>query len=216
VIYDFPSPDAPIRQGDIFIRVPRVDFSLLRLPVVGPGSRIREMTWEEAASGGNPVAAIVAARPVVAIVASQDCDALRAPDITLCEIREFRNVERKGKDTSSPKSWMRIITQHARISQKWFYLPPDPTIGFEVKMAVDFMVALCVPRAELEELRHLRAGRLNEYAEAHFRERIAEFFRRYPHDEWYALDGDEMKAYRRDHPEAERYPWQQSESEQEG
>jgi hypothetical protein len=129
--------------------------------------------------------------------------------ITLCEISKFRDVERKSKDTTSAKSWKNIITQHARINQKWFYLPPDEKIGFSEKMAVDFMVTLRVPRAELEELRDLRKGRLNEIADEHFRERIAEFFRRYPYDEWYPLDSEELKAYLGEYPDAKPFPWQQ-------
>jgi hypothetical protein len=174
---------------------------------------IEEMTWVEAADGGQAVRAIMPARPVAAIVVSQDCDALRAPDLTLCEIRPFQDVERKSKDTTSPRRWVSILTQQARINQKWFYLPPDPRVGFRARMAVDFLVAFCLPRVELEELRGRRAGRLNEYAQAHFRERIAEFFRRYPYDEWYALDAAELAVYQRDHPDAEPYPWQRTKNE---
>ena len=208
MIYEFPPEHAPIRQGDIFTGVPRMEISLRRIPIVTDGEAVEEMPWVEAARSGAPVTAIVAAKPVAAIVVTQDCDALRAPDITLCEIREFRDVERKCSETTRPSSWMRIITQQARINQKWFYLPPDPKIGFRTKMAADFMVAICLARPDLEELRHLRAGRLNEYAEAHFRQRIGQFFRRYPYDEWYALDEAELEAYKRDHPGAEAYPWQ--------
>jgi len=208
VVYEFPGPEAPIRQGDIFTRLPRIEFSLARFQAISEHDEIEVIPWDELAGSREPVAAIVAARPVVAIVVSQDCDALRAPDITLSEIREFRDVERKGKDTTEPKSWMRIITQQARINQKWFYLPPDDGIGFQTKMAVDFMVTLCVPRSELAGMRHLRKGRLNEAAGAHFRERIAEFYRRYPFDEWYPLDEAEFEAYKREHPDAQPFPWQ--------
>ena len=212
LIYVAPTPDEPIRQGDIFRRLPRLDLSLTRMPVVGRDNRIREVAWEDAAADDAPVAAIVAARPVTAIVISQDCDALRAPDLTFCEIRPFRDVEGKAKDAARPKGWMRLITQHARINQKWFYLPPDPALGFDDKMAVDFMVTLCLPRVEIEQLRHLRVGRLNDYGLAHFRERAAEFYRRYPCDEWYTLNAAELAAYRRDHPDAEPYPWQAPQS----
>jgi hypothetical protein len=50
--------------------------------------------------------------------------------VTLCEIRDFRDVERKCKDTALPKKWKNIITQQAWLNQKWFYLPPDERIGF--------------------------------------------------------------------------------------
>jgi antitoxin (DNA-binding transcriptional repressor) of toxin-antitoxin stability system len=168
-------------------------------------------SWLEVAQKGEPVTIIVPVRPVAAIVATQDCDAIRGPDITLCEISNFRKVERKSKDTNSAKGWKNIITQHARINQKWFYLPPDQKIGFHDKMAVDFAVTLRVPRAELEELRDLRTGRLNPIADEHFRERIAEYFRRYPYDEWYPLDEEELKAYMQEYPEVAPFPWQQPE-----
>lgn len=129
-------------------------------------------------------------------------------DITLCEIRSFRDVERKAAQTSSAKSWKNIITQHARINLKWFYLPPDAQMGFADKMAVDFTVTLRVPRTDLEDLRDLRKGRLNEVADEHFRERIGEFFRRYPYDEWYPLDRDELRVYLNEYPDAVPFPWQ--------
>ena len=59
------------------------------------------------------------------------------------------------------------------------------------------MVTLRVRRVELETLRDLRRGRLNFLADEHFRERIGEFFRRYPYDEWYALNREELGAVRR-------------------
>ncbi len=209
MIYEFPDTSMRIRQGDIFIGLPRIDMSLNNVLIVSEvGERIAQ--WAEIAAKGDPVNIIVPVRPVAAIVATQDCDAARSRDITLCEIRSFRDVERKSKDTTSAKSWKNLITQHARINQKWFYLPPDDRVGFLEKMAVDFMVTLRVPRTELEELRDLRKGRLNQLAEEHFRERIGEFFRRYPYDEWYPLDQEELKAYLTEYPDTKPFPWQEA------
>lgn len=209
MIYEFPDTSMRIRQGDIFIGLPRVDMSLNNVLIVSEaGERIAK--WAEVAAKGEPVNIIVPVRPVAAIVATQDCDAIRSRDITLCEIRSFKDVERKSKDIASAKSWKNLITQHARINQKWFYLPPDDRVGFSEKMAVDFMVTLRVPRADLEELRDLRKGRLNALADEHFRERIGEFFRRYPYDEWYSLDQDELKTYMTEYPETKPFPWQEA------
>jgi hypothetical protein len=194
MIYEFPEVTTPIRQGDIFVGLPRVEMSLRRVPVIGEDDREVVMTWQEIAKMGEPVTAVLAMRPVAAIVATQDCDTLHGRDITLCEIREFRDVERKSQETKAPKKWVDIITQHARINQKWFYLPPDEQMGFAQKMGVDFMVTLRVARADLEDLRALRKGRLNPIADEHFRERISEFFRRYPYDEWYPLSREELDA----------------------
>ena len=209
MIYEFPDQTAPIRQGDIFIGLPRVDLSLEEILLVDEaGERIAK--WEDLANHSNPLNIIVPVRPVASIVATQDCDAYNSRDITLCEIREFRDVERKSKDTQSPKKWKNILTQHARLNQKWFYLPPAEQLGFSDKMAVDFLVTLRVPRGDLDNLRSLRRGRLNAVADEHFRERIGEFFRRYPYDEWYALDKEEMAAYSREYPDAELFPWQRN------
>ena len=209
MIYEFPDTSMRIRQGDIFVGLPRVDMSLNNVVIVSEaGERVAK--WAEIAANGDPVNIIVPVRPVAAIVATQDCDAVRSRDITLCEIRSFRDVEGKSKDTTSAKSWKNLITQHARINQKWFYLPPDDRVGFSEKMAVDFMVTLRVPRTELEELRDLRKGRLNPLAEEHFRERIGEFFRRYPYDEWYPLDQEELNAYMIEYPDTKPFPWQRA------
>jgi len=208
MIYEIPPEGASLRQGDIFVGLPRVDISLQRVPVVTQDDEQIEMTWDDVVRDGNRVTAILAVQPVVAIVVSQDCDATRAPDITLCEVRKFREVEKKCANTTAPAKWVDIITQQARLNQKWFYLPPDPQVGFQDKMGVDFYVTIRVPRQDLDGLRRLRRGRLNEIARAHFRERIAEFFRRYPYDEWYPLNAEEMTQYQKSHPDAEAYPWQ--------
>lgn len=209
MIYEYPVFDAPLRQGDIFAGLPRVEVSLGRVPVLEDDGSIAEREWREIAGREEEVTAVFPLRPVAAIVATQDCDAMRSRDITLCEIYRFGEVERKAKDTQKAKSWVNILTQHARINQKWFYLPPDARIGFADKMAVDFMVTLRVARAELEALRDLRRGRLNAVAGEHFRERISEFFRRYAYDEWYSLNEEELKAYIKEYPDAQPFPWQQ-------
>ena len=207
MIYEFPDQTAPIRQGDIFIGLPRIDLSLEQILLADEeGERIAR--WEELANQNNPVNIIVPVRPVASIVATQDCDASHSRDITLCEIREFRDVERKSKDTTAAKKWKNLLTQHARINQKWFYLPPSDQLEFSDKMAVDFLVTLRVPRKDLDNLRSLRRGRLNPIADEHFRERIGEFFRRYPYDEWYALDEEEMAAYTKEYPDAKPFAWQ--------
>jgi hypothetical protein len=208
MIYSYPDLTAPIRQGDIFIGLPRIDLSLAGVLVLKEGDEQVEMPWEDIAVSGEPVTAVIALRPVAAIVANQDCDTIHGRDVTLCEIRPFRDVERSAKDISSANAWMKKLTQHARVNLKWFYLPSDTQIGFTDKMAVDFMVTLRVARVDLERLRQFRKARLNDVADEHFRERIAEFFRRYPYDEWYPLNQEELVQYKKDHPEAEPFPWQ--------
>lgn len=207
MIYSVPAADDPLRQGDIFFDVPRIEFSLNQVLVYDKGD-VTEASWDDLSREATPQI-IARVRPVAAIVATQDCDAVRAPDVTLCEIRGFRDVERKCKDTVKPQGWKNIITQQARLNFKWFYLPPSDEVGLSGKMAVDFQTILRVKRTELEERRAtLRRARLNDLAGAHFRERLAEFFRRYAYDEWYPLDLAEMKAYLADYPDAKPFPWQ--------
>lgn len=208
MIYESTDVTAPIRQGDIFFGLPRIDLSLQEVLLVEDAGE-RVIKWEELAGNPEPVNILVPVRSVVAIVATQDCDALRSRDITLCEIRPFRDVDGKAKDANAPKSWVPILTQHARINQKWFYLPPDDSMSFSEKMAVDFLVTLRLPRQDLESLRSLRRGRLNNFADEHFRERIGEFFRRYPYDEWYSLNPEELDEYRKKYPDAQSFAWQQ-------
>jgi hypothetical protein len=207
VIYDFPAITEPIRQGDIFVSLPRIDLSLNEIPVIADdGQEIRN--WADIAAAGQPVTALLAIRPVTAIVITQDCDNTNGRDISLCEIRNFREVERLAINTKNPKGWMSIITKHARVNLKWFYLPPDSRVGFEDKMGVDFTVTLRVPKLELEELRSLRRACLNDVADEHFRERLSEFYRRYPYDEWYPLNSEEFSEYQRIYPETKPFLWQ--------
>lgn len=184
-------------------------MSLGRL-VVTDGKDTFETDWQQVVDSGQVVTAILPVRPVTAIVATQDCDVSHNADITLCEISDFRTVEGKAKETQKASSWVNILTQHARINLKWFYIPPDETIGFKDKSAVDFTMTIRVPRSDLEQMRKLRIGRLNSVADEHFRERMAEFFRRYPYDEWYPLNNEELAEYQKRYPDTKPYPWQQT------
>jgi hypothetical protein len=102
MIYDFPEPSSPIGQGDIFFGVPILDLTDDELPVIDDEGNARTLPWETFASASESVSAIISVRPTIAIVGTQECDALRAPNITLLEVRPFRDVERKSKDTSKP------------------------------------------------------------------------------------------------------------------
>lgn len=207
MIYEYPESDTPIRQGDIFVGLPRVDISLREMLLANEeGESFAD--WQDLALQETPVEVILPIVPVTAIVATQDCDAQRSRDITLCEIRPFVQVERSINEKTTPKGYTGRITQHARINQKWFYLPPDQQLGFASKMAADFLVTLCLPLNDLLNLRTLRRGRLNNVADEHFRERISDFFRRYPYDEWYALNEAELAEYAKNYPDAKPYPWQ--------
>ena len=78
-------------------------------------------------------------------------------------------------------------------------------------MGVDFESIFEVKREMLKKyIGKIRIGRLeDEVACPHFRERVAEFFRRYPYNEWYPLDKEEFLEYEKSQDEAiEKYEWQ--------
>lgn len=206
MIYLIPALSDEIRQGDIFVRVPRIDYSPSKLLVIGETDN-EERSWHELAGHGDaPIAIAVAVRPVMAIVISQDCDTLRAPLIALSEIRPLKDVV--GDTGATAAKIAKNIPQLARKNLKWFYLPKDISSGVMEAMAVDFQVPLSVPRQDLEQLRSLRTARLNHEADEHFRERLSEYYRRYPVDEWYPFTKDEFEEYKKSHPEAAPRAWQ--------
>lgn len=200
MIYNFPDPAEPIRQGDIFSGIPKASLSLTRISILTPENEPQAAEWDDLRRNADPITAIVGITPVSAIVITQDCDTVRASDISLCEIKTFRDVLKVSSPTT-PKAWADHLRRQATINLKWFYLPPDGPIGFSDRMAVDFQSVLRVPRNELDGARHLRLGRLNQVADEHFRERLAEYFRRYPYDEWYPFNKAEFDAYRAGYPD---------------
>ncbi len=78
MIYEYPDSAAPIRQGDIFVRVPRVEVSMGSVPVLENDGSMMAREWREIALDQEEVTAVLAIRPVAAIVATQDCDATRS------------------------------------------------------------------------------------------------------------------------------------------
>ncbi len=208
LIYEYPSENEKIRQGDIFINLPRVEISLTQIPVLLENGEYREIAWKDVLDEGREVTALFGVKPVNAIVATQDCDTSHGKDITLFEIRKFQDVYPVVKETKKTSKWVDVITQHSRKNFKWFYLPPDDLIKFADRMAVDFSITIRLPRVELVKHCYLRKGRLNNVADEHFRERISEYYRRYPYDEWYPLSGDEFSAYQEKYSGAKPFSWQ--------
>jgi len=209
MIYDYPNIDQPIRQGDIFRNIPRIDYDPDVLDIVNDDESVLRSDWLNIIQDRKEyIASIVGMRPVWAIVISQDCDIVRTDDITLCEINQFKSVAGIPENTKT-SGYVSQITKYARINQKWFYLPIDEKIGFGEKMAVDFRIVLHISRNYLEKyLQSLRCCCLNQVAREHFRERLSEYFRRYAYNEWYALNKSEFEVYKTYNPDIEPYPWQ--------
>jgi hypothetical protein len=218
VIYEAVAPDAPIQQGDIFRSIPRVDISLLQMTVLvkeNDEEEARELAWTDALlnpgaadkSNGGCISGILPIHPVHAVVITQSCDALRAEAISLCEIAPMSQVMGNAIQPGS-KKWVTTLTRQSTENLRWFYLPPAESIGFADKMAADFRLVISVQRTDLETLRSLRVGRLNFVAYEHFREKLAEFFRRYPVNAWYPLSKQELETYAKESGPVEPYDWQ--------
>jgi hypothetical protein len=218
MIYERVAPDAPIQQGDLFRCIPRVELSLSKIPIVD-GLDTRQATWQEilqhpslaeGAEGSRPIPAVFAVKPVLAIAITQNCDAVRARDICLCEVDTFLTVAGQREAPKNPDKWQSLIIRTAKANPKIFYLPAAPEFGIHDRMAADFRIVLRVPRVDLEAMRsEFRIAKLNAVANEHFRESLAHFFRRYAYNEWYPLTSDELSAYQEKCPEeVEAYPWQ--------
>ena len=215
MIYEAVSTAASIRQGDVFAGIPRVEMSLSEISIIDESDQPAMVSWDDILKEKRDrISAVCAVRPVNAIVITQDCDALRAADITLCEIRPLAEVDGAFKNPGKgPDWWAKMIPQQCQRNLKWFYLPPDPLAGYSERMAVDFRVCIRVSLQELQAMTHLRNARLNPEADEHFRERLSEFFRRYPYDEWYPLNRDEFNTYREKYDDAEPREYQKPVSE---
>jgi hypothetical protein len=214
MIYDRVPDDAPLRQGDIFASLPRVDVSLKKMYVIDEDLSTYEMSWANAAEnqgdGRTPVRAILPLVPVDGIVVTQTCDAARAGYVSLCEIVPIRKVLRDSA-TWTTKKWAKNLTKQDTESLRWFYLPPEGAPDFREKMAVDFRTIIHLAREDLDGFRQFRKVRLNEVAYEHFREKLAQFFRRYPYNPWYPLNKEEFSAYAESQggEEVKPYDWQQ-------
>jgi len=213
MIYDPVLDDAPILQGDIFASLPRVDVSLKKVSVIDSDLTTYEMTWANAAESQTGarqmVRAILPLYPVDAIVITQSCDAARADNVSLCEIVPVDMVLKDSQNWRTTKTWVKNLTKQDTESLRWFYLPPGGAPGFQERMAVDFRTVIHLPREELEAFKQFRKARLNKVAYEHFREKLAQFFRRYPYNPWYPLNKEEFQEYAgQQHEPVEPYDWQ--------
>src|SRR5688572_11421862 len=94
MIYETVSTIDPIQQGDIFRNIPRVDFSLSSLAIIDEDDEAKEMTWRDALAlnSSAPISAVLAVKPVAAIVVTQNCDASRGQTLSLCQIEDYLSV----------------------------------------------------------------------------------------------------------------------------
>jgi hypothetical protein len=119
MIYDLPDPQARIRQGDIFGQIPYIEFDPAQLLVVADAGKpeAEVLDWLQIAARMERTPALVTFRSVYAIVITQDCDAVRATDIAMCEIDCFEVVHPPAKGSD----WVRYphgggpFVDHARL-----------------------------------------------------------------------------------------------------
>ncbi|MFC1676017.1 hypothetical protein ACFL3G_03010 [Planctomycetota bacterium] len=199
MLYDFPPfSDDIIKQGDIFLNIPHVQFEFSDgLSVLGEDA-IDNIPWKELVSKKeeSDVAVVLGVTSVPAIVITQTCDAQRKEYITLCEIEELSSI---GGFKSSPqtlKSEVRNLISQNKKKPDFFYLPSDKNIGFTDRMAVNFSNTIRLLREDLESLLENRKARLNEITYDYFREKLSDFFRRYAFNEWFMLKKDEVEHYK--------------------
>jgi len=209
MIYESVESDQLIRQGDIFQNIPRLEISLSEIPIIDDeGTRIT--TWKDLVDNSDEdedVTAVVKLRPVNGIVITQDCDAARGKDLCLALIDDF--VQVTGQNPQNPRNWAKLIAKHAKANLRYFYLPADESFGLPKPKAADFRTILRVPREDILDKGAVRVGRLNQVAYEHLRETLAQFYRRYPYNEWYPLDKDQASAYAEGCPEPVKlYDWQ--------
>jgi len=197
MFYEFPASSAPIRQGDIFIDIPRVEFELSNpLSVLEEDHKVSSISWEELVREKKDFAAVLGITLVPAIVATQSCDAQRRDYVTLCEVVEITKV--KGFENVKEKNLRNVakdLVKHNRDMPEIFYLPPDNNIGFCDRMTVNFSSTIRLYREDLEKLIENRKGKLNDTAYEHFREKLSHFFHRYAWNDWYILNKEELLAH---------------------
>jgi hypothetical protein len=196
MIYEAVGSTDPVQQGDIFRNIPRVDFSLSSLAIIDGDDEPKSVSWRDIvlSNPATPISAVLAVKPVTAIVITQNCDATRGQTLSLCQVEDYLTAINQPVP-KSPKAWQSLLIKFGRTNNRFFYLPEDNVFGLTVRSAVDFRVVLPVPRVDLESMLDLRVARLNRVALEHFRESLSHFFRRYAFNEWYPLTREEFKAY---------------------
>lgn len=210
------SPEAdPIRQGDIFYPVPYVTPIDLNSATYGYSEEVTAASspWD-AMKDKESLTVTLAVQPSWAIVVSQDCD-VRNPSISLCPIEPLTNLGNNLPALDKKEKWATYITRDLRNMPGVFYLPESEKIGLTEKNYVNFGKVFQLDSTSLDGKKsNLRKGRLNDDADEHFREKLANYFRRYAYEEHYPLNKEELEAYekKRGAVVSKRFSWQKQTS----
>ena len=210
-----PHTSAPLKQGDIFFPLPYPIVDIGDMTTLDDDGPI-EFDWNNTISP-EPMDFLIKMKPVYAIVASQDCDNLRDEAITFFMIKTFRDLNKKNITEKNVRDRVDQIISITKGSPNAIYIPPDST--FPEPMLIDMSVTFQVRRTSLlDNLATLRIGRLASIAYENYRDKIANFFRRYPSNEWYAMSKEEFnyyltermsKASTEEKENIKPYPWQE-------
>ena len=197
MFYEFPPASDNIKQGDIFLNIPRVALEFSQeLSILEQEEKTFSLTWQEIVNNKKDVSAVLGLYSVPAIVVSQSCDTLRKEYITLCEIVELSTIKAfNNYEERAPKNIAKDLLKCNSDMPDFFYLPPDNGIGFSNKMAVIFSNTINLLRTDLGNFIDNRKGRLDKTAYEHFREKLSHFYHRYAWKEFYILNKEEINAH---------------------
>ena len=187
--YDLLESDCPIRQGDIFYPLPRTEISLNNmqsLQKVGESTMAAVVSNWDSLQDREEIVISTALKKTWGIVATQNCDASRIPSISLFQIEPHQDIIRTPPKDS--KGWIGVLTDRTCKNASWLYLPKDERLEIKDRMIINFHKVFQVPRLDLENNIKLRKGRLGNVAYEHYRESIAQYYRRYPYNEWYPMN----------------------------
>ncbi len=185
-------PDDPIRQGDIFSSLPLPKISLDELQVISEDAGIEGAKWIDI-QDRDKILTMIELEKTWGIVATQDCDATRSDSISLFQIISFEKAY--GSKPGKPSAWVSTLTERICKNASWFYLPKDENFSIDMEMAVNFHEVFQIERVDLIRNIDLRVGRLANFAYEHYREAIAQYFRRYPYNEWYPFNKSQLEYY---------------------
>ncbi len=91
MIYEFPDKSQPVKQGDIFYPLPLILLDLNKMAISSKSGTFEEANWQ-IIKDKKDIVVNTPIRPVWGVVATQECDASRAPIISLFGIGIFKDV----------------------------------------------------------------------------------------------------------------------------
>ena len=101
MIYEYIDENVPIRQGDIFENIPKVEIDFGNLSFLDDNDEFAKFNLADITKN-KVLPAILPISFVPAIVISQDCDISRTGDVSLCQIVPFTEIDKGTKGMINP------------------------------------------------------------------------------------------------------------------